>query len=366
MCRAWLLALLLCGCAGARERSIVTTAQSLGARRVAFAIVSDDQIIAGRGLDYAHPLASLTKPLTGVLALDLSARGRLRIEGDVEDRLRHRAGRADHGFYYDSEAFAGLAPTLERAAGEPLAAAFSHLFLRLGMKSARAPESVRASGGVVASARDLAALLRALAGGIIDVGRLRPPYDLGWFIDDHFGSRILWHYGQEDDASALLLWIPERRLGLIVLADGDRLSAPFYLFNGQLARSPLALAWLRQSGFAVDDCDLTIARALALGTGAMKAALARCPEQARTPDPSLLAAFARSGDAGLRALAEAMGRALLAADPGNPRVLFDLAVAELQAHELDQAHARLTELASLRLRYATALKRSAAELLDER
>jgi CubicO group peptidase (beta-lactamase class C family) len=373
MGRLWLwpfTALCMAACASANSRgswdqTIMTAVQPLGVRRVAYAVVADGQVLAARGLDDAHSLASLTKPLAGLLALDLQARGRLRIDGDLERRLQQRADRADGGFFYDSVAFAAVGPLLAGAAGEPLPSAFAQLFARLGMPAARAPADVRATGGVVATARDLVALLRALDRGLLDATRLRPPYDLGWFVDDRYGTRLLWHYGQDDDASALLLWIPARHLGLVVLADGDGLSAPFYLLTGRVARSPLALAWLRRNQFSVDDCDQAMAEALARGARALRAAADRCPDQTRQPDPALVAAFARSGDARLRALAESMGRALLAADPDDPRVLFDVAVSELQAHEPEAARARLAHFMSLRLRDAPFLKSAVAELLAE-
>jgi CubicO group peptidase (beta-lactamase class C family) len=55
------------------------------------------------------------------------------------------------------------------------------------------------------------------------------PHGLGWFVQRYRGVKLVWHYGYWPDAfSALLLKVPERNLTLILLANSDGLSAPFY------------------------------------------------------------------------------------------------------------------------------------------
>jgi CubicO group peptidase (beta-lactamase class C family) len=55
------------------------------------------------------------------------------------------------------------------------------------------------------------------------------PHGLGWFVQRDRGVKLVWHYGYWPDAfSALLLKVPERNLTLILLANSDGLSAPFY------------------------------------------------------------------------------------------------------------------------------------------
>jgi CubicO group peptidase (beta-lactamase class C family) len=55
------------------------------------------------------------------------------------------------------------------------------------------------------------------------------PHGLGWFVQRYRGLKLVWHYGYWPDAfSALFLKVPERNLTLILLANTDGLSAPFY------------------------------------------------------------------------------------------------------------------------------------------
>ena len=72
------------------------------------------------------------------------------------------------------------------------------------------------------------------------------PYGLGWFIQSHEGTRLVWHYGYWPESfSSLYLKLPERRIALIVLANSDGLSAPFFLGAGDVTRSPFANSFLR-------------------------------------------------------------------------------------------------------------------------
>ena len=72
------------------------------------------------------------------------------------------------------------------------------------------------------------------------------PYGLGWFIQSHEGTRLVWHYGYWPESfSSLYLKLPERKIALIVLANSDGLSAPFFLGAGDLIRSPFANSFLR-------------------------------------------------------------------------------------------------------------------------
>jgi CubicO group peptidase (beta-lactamase class C family) len=55
------------------------------------------------------------------------------------------------------------------------------------------------------------------------------PHGLGWFVQRYRGVKLVWHYGYWPYTfSALLLKVPQRNLTLILLANSDGLSAPFY------------------------------------------------------------------------------------------------------------------------------------------
>jgi CubicO group peptidase (beta-lactamase class C family) len=71
------------------------------------------------------------------------------------------------------------------------------------------------------------------------------PHALGWFAQSWQGQKLVWHYGHWPDAySALYLKVPDRALTLLVLANSDALSAPFYATGG-VETSPFASSFLR-------------------------------------------------------------------------------------------------------------------------
>jgi CubicO group peptidase (beta-lactamase class C family) len=72
------------------------------------------------------------------------------------------------------------------------------------------------------------------------------PYGLGWFVQSHEGMRLVWHYGYWPESfSSLYVKLPERKMTLILLANSDGLSAPFFLGAGDVIRSPFANSFLR-------------------------------------------------------------------------------------------------------------------------
>jgi CubicO group peptidase (beta-lactamase class C family) len=117
-----------------------------------------------------------------------------------------------------------------------------------------------AAGGLISTARDLARFDAALDDGVLIFPETfalattaataadgRPlPHGLGWFVQTYNGERIVWQFGNWPEASsALVVKVPARRLTLILLANGDRLSAPFNLQNGDVTTSLFAKLFLR-------------------------------------------------------------------------------------------------------------------------
>ncbi len=105
------------------------------------------------------------------------------------------------------------------------------------------PDYFGTAAGLVASAEDMAAFSIA-----IDQGRfLRPetwdsvfapaisnegetlPYGLGWFIHDHEGVRLEWHYGWWTSNSSLIVRAPQHGLTFVVLANTNMLSRRYGL-----------------------------------------------------------------------------------------------------------------------------------------
>jgi CubicO group peptidase (beta-lactamase class C family) len=71
------------------------------------------------------------------------------------------------------------------------------------------------------------------------------PYGLGWFTQEYQGLKLIWHYGQWWQFSALILKVPERNLTLLLLANSDGLSTPFGLGGGDVLNSAFASTFLR-------------------------------------------------------------------------------------------------------------------------
>ncbi|MBC7929661.1 MAG: serine hydrolase, partial [Rubrivivax sp.] len=107
--------------------------------------------------------------------------------------------------------------------------------------SAYPNRGINASAGLISTVRDLARydaaidrhqLLRpetqevAWTNHINSRGQVLP-YAKGWFVQNRFGTRLVWHYGFWPTFSSLILKVPSRNITLILFANSDGLSAPF-------------------------------------------------------------------------------------------------------------------------------------------
>ena len=53
----------------------------------------------------------------------------------------------------------------------------------------------------------------------------RLPYGLGWFVTDHHGQKLVWHYGHWGTGfSSMYLKVPERNVSIILLANSEALA----------------------------------------------------------------------------------------------------------------------------------------------
>lgn len=122
------------------------------------------------------------------------------------------------------------------------------------------PAGVNAATGIVSTVRDLAKFDSALNDLILlqeetlnvawhpalDRRGVPAPTGLGWFVQNHRGKRVVWHFGYVPNAySSLILKLPEYNLTLILLANSDGLSAPFQLHSGDVTKSVFATLFLR-------------------------------------------------------------------------------------------------------------------------
>jgi CubicO group peptidase (beta-lactamase class C family) len=181
------------------------------------------------------------------------------------------------------------------------------------------------------------------------------PYGLGWFVTSYADEKVVWGYGQETTFSALLLYVPARHLGVVLLANSDALSDPFWLIFGNLLHSPFAVAFLTDVAFPNGQLDSAY-RELDEGFADswlgeedaaqhLRSALSALPPSARY-DPAVLAVLARSSDANLLRTGERIAKHLLAADPNNPRTRFDYAVLLARTKQFGAAKRLLKPLAA--------------------
>lgn len=119
--------------------------------------------------------------------------------------------------------------------------------------------TMSANGGLVSTVRDLAKLDGALDTNLLlreetlaqawqpAQHRGTPlPAGLGWFVQFYRGHRVVWHFGiVADGYSSLIVKLPDRDLTLILLANSDRLNAPFLLEQGDVTRSLFATLFLK-------------------------------------------------------------------------------------------------------------------------
>ena len=119
---------------------------------------------------------------------------------------------------------------------------------------------ISASGGLVSTVRDLAKLDGALDTRLlllddtlaqawnpaIGAHGTPIPTGLGWFVQYYNNQRIVWHFGLVPNAySSLIVKVPERNLTFILLANSDKLVAPFQLSSGDVSRSLFASLFLK-------------------------------------------------------------------------------------------------------------------------
>ena len=349
------------------ERELEALRERLNIPGMAAAIAEGDRIVWARGFGYADiarqvrvdpdttsfHLASVTKPYSATVVLELADEGRLDLDTPlsqldpdtpaapsvlVRHLLSHTSGATPGRVYrYDAQAFGALTTVVERASGQPFAAALTDRIVRklglthtapnprdidrtacrallaarvLGLcgtedqaKRARQTfgtsgldrESIEAdlavgyarrwgrqlwpagligpmhpeqhltdlfaSAGLVASAGDVLRFSIALDQGVLlspsslarmytpALGRYAaegPTFGMGWFLQQHQGLTLAWHFGQAFESSSLVIKIPDRRVAFVALANSDGLSRRGRLGDhGDVLKSPAAVLFLK-------------------------------------------------------------------------------------------------------------------------
>ena len=129
------------------------------------------------------------------------------------------------------------------------------------------PQGINATAGMVSTVLDLAKFSVAMDRNLLvseksKEAMLTPtlsssgqslPYGLGWFVQEHEGLQLIWHYGHQPESySSLILKVPGQGLTLILLANSEGASAPFNLGAGDVLKSPFAVTFLNLFTDAVE------------------------------------------------------------------------------------------------------------------
>jgi tetratricopeptide (TPR) repeat protein len=267
-------------------------------------------------------IASVTKTMTAVLAMQLAEQGRLTLDRSIRQILSHTAdGTPGEEYLYNSAIFDSLTAAIEKAGGKPFAQQLTdRIFKPLLMGQTTAPPKTHAANGVISTTADLAKYAIALDGNHLVSAKSKAamftptkstrgevlPYGLGWFSQMYMNELVVWHFGQDNGAGSLFLRIPKRKLTLIVLSDSDVISAAARLLDGNVARSPIALAFFKQvvfsnreaRAFEPDELENRALIAFYLGrreesATIMKEALAKFPKMESSDDLTLLGLLAQ-------------------------------------------------------------------------
>ena len=180
----------------------------------------------------------------------------------ILDRAAMIASVPGHDLEQPSPALAALfdAPTLARYADSVKRLAVPYLTSAQGADPvAPPPRDISASAGLLSSTVDLAKYDISIDANVfisrasqdlawtntVSTTGQTLPYGLGWFIQREHGVRLIWHYGQWAQYSALYLKAPERGLTLILLANSGGLGESYPLADGDVMVSPFAKAFVR-------------------------------------------------------------------------------------------------------------------------
>jgi CubicO group peptidase (beta-lactamase class C family) len=269
---------------------------------LAYVIVTDGGLIASGAFGVAQApdrtpfatstplrIASVTKSITAVIALQLVEEGRLDLDAPARQYapglplptdvlVRHLLTHTSEGavgaeYVYSSSRYAMLRKVIEAVADTSFDAVVRERILdRAAMQSYPSPD-LGAHAALVSTVDDIGTYMTALERGAL----LRPealarlaapsrtpaaallPVSLGWFVQTVQGQPVMWSFGQDDPehSGALLVRLPERKLSLFVLANSNVLSDPFRLLMGDVTKSPFAMSFMRLFAFSLPGAPLS-------------------------------------------------------------------------------------------------------------
>lgn len=271
------------------ERELRDLMSRLNIPGLAYAIVKDKRLIASEALGQLQnspepfqlntPLriASVTKSFTAIIALQLVDEKRLKLSQSVKallpdidlnekikilHLLNHTSeGEIGNDYLYSTNRYALLAKIIEKIEASNFESIVNRRILKPAQMKSHDSPWLGAHAGLVSTVSDMSQYLVALQKGKLISeesieGLIEParesngnilPISLGWFSQVIYGKRVLWSFGQDDPehSGALLIHIPDEKLSLFILANSNRISDPFRLLMGDVAKSPFALSFLR-------------------------------------------------------------------------------------------------------------------------
>lgn len=151
----------------------------------------------------------------------------------------------------------------------PVLARFARPYALYGngetVNAAYPSKDIGASAGLLSTVRDLAKYDAAIDRHVLlqpktqelawtpfvsNAGKALP-YGLGWFVEEYRGERVVWHSGNWGSGfSAIYVKLPARNLSMILLANSEALSDPFWV-PGET--NPFICSFLRHFAFNGDD-----------------------------------------------------------------------------------------------------------------
>lgn len=268
---------------------------------LAYAVVENGKTIATRAFGVeqgsgSHPfttstplrIASVTKSVTAVVALQLVEEGKLDLDAPARTfapslnlpdtvRVLHLLTHTSEGhvgaeYVYGTTRYAMLQQVIEGVLAHDFEAAIRRRVLERARMKVHPSPALGAHAGLVSTTDDMAAYVAALDRGELlrptsmarlsapsrSVARSPLPVSLGWFTQTVQGHQLLWSFGQDDPehSGALLVRLPARGLSLFVLANANVLSDPFRLLMADVTKSPFAMSFLRLFAFSKPGAPL--------------------------------------------------------------------------------------------------------------
>jgi CubicO group peptidase (beta-lactamase class C family) len=269
---------------------------------LAYVIVTDSGTVASGAFGVAQApdrrpfttstplrIASVTKSVTAVIALQLVEEGKLDLDAPARQYapglslpadvlVRHLLTHTSEGvigaeYVYSSSRYAMLGQVIEAVAGTGFDTVVRERVLdRAAMQSYVSPD-LGAHAALVSTVDDIGTYMTALERGALlqpeGLARLAVPsrtpagaalpVSVGWFVQTVQGQTVMWGFGQDDPehSGALLVRLPGRKLSLFILANSNVLSDPFRLLMGDVTKSPFAMSFVRLFAFSPPGTPLS-------------------------------------------------------------------------------------------------------------